>query len=95
MMMAPCFDYISGNSLNPCSAYWLATELLSGPKINQTQALALPKLCNVTAPCGCKSTNIDAAEGRDGTSVSSPPTNKSKDTPPAKSPTSCASSFQC
>ncbi|KAK8623727.1 hypothetical protein V6N13_065090 [Hibiscus sabdariffa] len=60
------------------SAFQTIRRMLAlGPKINQTQALALPKLCNVTAPSGCKSTNINAAEGPTGTSVSSPPTNKS------------------
>ncbi|XP_039070995.1 non-specific lipid transfer protein GPI-anchored 19-like [Hibiscus syriacus] len=71
--MAPCIDFVTGNSSNPtatcCSKldHVVGTQpsclclVISGdgipgmPKINQTQALALPELCNVTAPSECKS----------------------------------------
>ncbi|XP_039029711.1 non-specific lipid transfer protein GPI-anchored 19-like [Hibiscus syriacus] len=107
--MAPCADFVTGNSSTPtaacCSklAHVVGTQpsclclVISGdgppgmPKINRTQALALPELCNVTAPSECK---IAAAKGPAEASVSSPPPSppppehESHDTPPPKSPPS-------
>ncbi|VVB01123.1 unnamed protein product [Arabis nemorensis] len=101
--MAPCLDYITGNSSSPsqqcCNQLAIVVRSSSkclcqvlkdggsqlGINVNQTQALALPKACNVQTPPASRCNGGDSVNSPAGSSNTSEHGNGSKTVPEAGS----------